>query len=534
MENPPENQQENPPENPPANDPEAVENTLVECIQAATKLSSPENQQENPPENQQENPPENPPENGPEVLENTLVECIETANKLSSLLARALRSHRDLFKESRMEIPVPPEKEPTFREINMPKCIEAANKLSSLLTRTWFLQGTPISGSAGFASSVKNRLQDPKTSTIFNTICSDFPKVHQLMKTHKRTRRILKFQTLLERDMGVHDLVPRIQTELASMAMVEVALKGGFESEKVNERLKKCKENTQGLELEVEILEAIRAPEKNDEQDLDFVAIWGGKEEIEVSGEVLDEWNRFLNQGGDKINNAQEQAQVVSVENPRITESKGKEMRAYTGGKEACQGKKEESSLVILSNWVRKNQSKRSPVWDSLWLCLIDAVSLGCQASVLLEYLLVSLPESQEGEMKIGQLKAALGKLDKDGRNIAAKRVLELDLFRFPSQNMIGAAAGVQAAAADDRTIYQLKKLFITVNLMFRHPISLGKGDEPVVSLKSYAGQCTKLVNALKQKLRMPEEHWNVEVERMKKSWEPLNVSRLSLFKTVG
>ncbi|PRQ30646.1 hypothetical protein RchiOBHm_Chr5g0026881 [Rosa chinensis] len=523
-----ENQQENPPENPPANNPEAVENTLIECIEAATKLSSPENQQE---------------ENGPEVLENTLVECIETANKLSSLLARALRSHRDLFKESRMEIPVPPEKEPTFREIHMPKCIEAANKLSSLLTRTWFLQGTPISGSAGFASSVKNRLHDPETSTIFNTICSDFPKVHQLMKTHKRTRRTLRFQTLLERDMGVDDLVPRIQKELRSMAAVEVALKGGFEGEAVKERLKKCKENTQGLELEFEILEAIRVPEKKDAQDLDFVAIWGGKEEIEVSGEVLDEWNRFLNEGLDKINNAQEQAQVVSVENPRITESKGNEMRAYTGGKEACQGKKGEPSPVILSNWVRKNQSNRPPVWDSLWLCLTDAVMLGCHASVLLEFLLVSLPESQEGEMKIGQLKAALGKLDKDGRNIAAKRVLELDLFRFPSQNMIGAAAGVQAAAAaagvqaaaaDDRTIYQLKKLFITVNLMFRHPISLGKGDEPVVSLKSYAGQCTKLVNALKQKLRMPEEHWNVEVERMKKSWEPLNVSRPSKFKTVG
>lgn len=124
--------------------------------------------------------------------------------------------------------------------------------------------------------------------------------------------------------------------------------------------------------------------------------------------------------------------------------------------------------------------------------------------------------------------------LAKDKGNVAAKKILELELSGFSSthQNITG------ACEADDVTLF--KKLFIALDLIFRHPICLKKGPHKVRdSLGIYVKQCQGLLQELAEKLnlelKMPQEYCDSEEKELRdiiKSWRKLSPKWDSVFGT--
>ncbi|KAK9937571.1 hypothetical protein M0R45_014350 [Rubus argutus] len=429
-------------------------------------------------------------------------------------------------------------------ENELSEVLKCGVRLSYVLARTMFLQRIPMAESSRFACSMRLQMN---SSALLQNLCSGFPKLHEMMKNQKAPKSSPDFQHLLHKEMGIADILPHIQREVRIMIGDEVALRSGFNSAFTNtvviEDLMECAETIQLLERKVQILDAIHPLEI---KAGDFLAIWSGNEELVVPIQVSEEWDKMMKEGLDSNKAAQEQSILcnsnaelnrlkVSLLPSNIEKLKDKEVKAVKSRIKKLKEellklgtRRQEAEEKNLLKWVVEKQSDQfSAFWWFFNTDLRVAVQFGSQASVLLKHFLDNLPAGQQSAMKIEQLKVSLQMFAQDEGNVAAKKILELKLSRFSTihQNITG------ACEADNGTVNQFKKLFIALDMIFRHPICFKKGQYKVRdSLDIYVKQChgllQELAEKLKLQLKMPQEYCDSEEEELRdiiKSWRKLS-----------
>lgn len=160
-----------------------------------------------------------------------------------------------------------------------------------------------------------------------------------------------------------------------------------------------------------------------------------------------------------------------------------------------------------------------STTWWFFNISLREVVNLGSITSILLKDFLVSLPKGQESAMRIQELQVSLQRLAEDGKHMVAMKMWNLDLFRFSNTHS-------GACEADHRTVHQFEKLFIALELIFRHPICPEEEYKVRDSLNFYVRPCFVLVTELAQKLNLklvcPSEYCDYVEQDIDKSWRTI------------